>query len=86
MEYLGKMCPQGLALHYAAAGTILKYTTRGCPLKAGRPSRREEMEVAMQRSPHALAMEPEEVQQLHEEVQEKVATRGRTLGGPVDPG
>ena len=71
-EYRGKMCPQGLALHHPAAGTLLKYATQGCPVNAGRPWTREEMEAAIQRGPHVSAMEPEAMQQLHEEVREKV--------------
>ena len=71
-EYRGEMCPQGLALHHPAAGTLLEYATRGCPVNAGRPWTREEMEAAIQRGPHASAIEPDAMQQLHEEVQEKV--------------
>ena len=42
-EYVGQMCPAGLALHHPAAATLLEYATQGCPCKTGRPWTIQEM-------------------------------------------
>ena len=36
-EYVGEMCPKGLALHHPAASKLLQYATGGCPVNAGAP-------------------------------------------------
>ena len=36
-EYVGEMCPKGLALHHPAAAKLLQYATGGCPVNAGAP-------------------------------------------------
>lgn len=71
-EYVGQMCPAGLALHHPAAATLLEYATQGCPCKTGRPWTISELEEAIEKGPHVSAMDPEAMQQYQDEVQTKV--------------
>jgi len=72
MTWRGDMCPSGLALHHPAAGALLQYATRGCPVMPGRDWTFEEIEEAVLRGPHVSAMEPDAIEQLAEELQHKV--------------
>lgn len=71
-EYVGQMCPAGLALHHPAAATLLEYATQGCPCKAGRHWTISEMEEAIEKGPHVSAMDPEAMQQYQDEVKTKL--------------
>ena len=66
------MCPSNLALHHPAAEKLLQYATGGCPANTGWPWSKLEMQAAIDRGPHVSALVPEAIEQLHEEVQDKV--------------
>lgn len=66
------MCPYGLALHHPAADTLLQYATQGCPVLTGKPWSVKEMQAAIDRGPHASALQLDAITQLHEEVAAKV--------------
>ncbi|KAL3793071.1 hypothetical protein HJC23_003079 [Cyclotella cryptica] len=66
------MRPSGLALRHPAAPALLNYATHGCPVKTGKPWTPAEMQAAIDRGPHKLALSPDAIDQLHMEVQEKV--------------
>jgi hypothetical protein len=70
-EYVGEMCPKGLALHHPAAAKLLQYATGGCPVNAGAPWTLEMQEAAISRGPHALALVPEAIDQQITEAREK---------------
>ena len=61
-EYRGGMCPTGLALEHPAAAALLQYATGGCPTNAGRPWTITEMQAAIDRGPHASALDPEAIE------------------------
>jgi hypothetical protein len=73
--YRNKMCPRGLALHHPAAATLLKYATKGCPTMTGRPWTVRHMTAAITRGPHASALVPAAVQQMDDEIAEKVKNK-----------
>ena len=56
----------------SAAATLLRYATKGCPVKTGRSWTIEEIEAAIKKGPHKSAMLPAAMAQLHAEVAEKV--------------
>lgn len=66
------MCPSGLALRHPAAPALLRYATNGCPVKTGKPWTSDEMQAAIDRGPHKSALATEAIDQLQEEVLEKV--------------
>ena len=70
-QYRGAMCPSGLALHHPAADTLLKYATRGCEVRTGKPWTRDEMQAAVEKGPHVSALLPEAMEQFAAEVAEK---------------
>jgi hypothetical protein len=76
-EWVGEMCPSNLALHHPAAATLLKYASGGCPANTGKPWTKEEMQAAIDRGPNVSVMDPEAIEQLQQEVQEKV-NKGQT--------
>jgi hypothetical protein len=71
-KWVGEMCPSNLALHHPAAATLLKYASGGCPANTGKPWTKEEIQAAIDRGPHVSAMDPEAMEQLQQEVHEKV--------------
>jgi hypothetical protein len=66
------MCPTGLALRHPVAPMLLQYATKGCPVQTGKLWTQAEMQAAIDRGPHKSALTPEPIDQLHEEVTEKV--------------
>jgi len=70
-EWLGEMCPRGLALRHPAAGQLLQYATGGCPVNSGRNWTMEMIETAIARGPHVSALVPEAIEQLGLEVKDK---------------
>ena len=70
-DYIGEMCPRGLALHHPAAGKLLQYATGGCPVNSGKSWTLNMIESAIERGPHASALVPEAAKQLVEEALEK---------------
>jgi hypothetical protein len=67
-----EMCPSGLALHHPAAGTLLEYASGGCPALTDKPWTKEQMLEAVEKGPHASALQPDAINQLVEELAEKV--------------
>ena len=70
-DYIGEMCPKGLALHHPAAAKLLQYATGGCPVNSGQPWTTEMIEAAIARGPHVSALVPEAIAQLESEAREK---------------
>lgn len=66
------MRPRGLALEHPAAGVLLDYAMGGCPVQAGRQWTQHELEAAIARGPHVSALVPEAMEQLQQEVGDKV--------------
>jgi hypothetical protein len=67
------MCPSGLALCFLAAHTLLQNATKGCPALTGKLWNMEIVQEALNTGPHKSALAPDTINQLQEEVQEKVA-------------
>ena len=72
-SHRNNMCPRGLALHHPAAELLRTYATLGCPTETGKPWTTVEMQAAIDRGPHISAMDPDAMEQLQAEVEEKVA-------------
>ena len=72
-RYRSHMCPAGLALLHPATPKLLQYATRGCPVQSGLPWTQEQMQAAIDRRPHKSALSPDAINQLQQEVKEKVA-------------
>jgi hypothetical protein len=72
-KWRNSMCPRArdLALHHPAAETLLQYATGGCPCNTGKPWTKERLHAAVKRGPHASALVPDAVEQLHQELAEK---------------
>ena len=66
------MCPARLALHHPAAKLLTEYATLGCPTQTGQCWSLDQIQAAIERGPHASALHPAAVQQLHLEIEEKV--------------
>ena len=66
------MKPEGLARHHPAADTLLQYATGGCPCNTGQPWTVEQMQAAIDRGPHSSALEPDAIEQMAKEIEEKV--------------
>jgi len=58
------MCPAGLALHHPAAEALLNWAEFGCPTQTGKPWSISEMDEAIARWPHQLALTPEALEHL----------------------
>ena len=71
-QWKGQMCPTGLALHHPAAAELLKYATGGCPANTGQPWTKAQMQEAIDRGPHVSALEQDAIEQLAEELKQKV--------------
>ena len=67
------MCPANLATHHPAAQDLLKYAMQGCPVQTGKPWTKELMQAAITKGPHASALVPAAIEQLRQEVHDKVA-------------
>jgi hypothetical protein len=62
---------RNLALNHPAAETLLRYATGGCPCNTGKPWTKERLHETVKRGPHASALVPDAVEQLHQELAEK---------------
>jgi len=67
-DYVGSMCPQGLALEYPAADLLEEFAVNGCPTKTGTPWTKEQLEAAIAVGSHVSTMVPEVMKQLQMEV------------------
>jgi hypothetical protein len=63
-KWEGEMCPSGLALHHPAAATLLEYATGGCPTNTGNSWTKQQMQEAIDRGPHVLALDPDAIAQM----------------------
>ena len=70
-SHRGSMCPAGLATLHPAGGLLLDYAMKGCPANTGRLWTLEEMEAVIEKDLHVLALQPEAMAQLQQEVAEK---------------
>jgi hypothetical protein len=68
------MCPAGLAMRHPAADTLMEWAKLGCPTKTGRPWTQADLEDAIARGPHQLALTPEAIEHFAMEIKEKVRT------------
>ena len=48
-----------------------QYATKGCPVDVNRTWTLEELDAAVERGPHASALEPDAIDQIQEEAREK---------------
>jgi hypothetical protein len=69
------MCPRGIALHHPAAATLLQYAMQGCPVNTGKDWTIAQMEEAIRRGPHALALLPAAMEQLARELEDKIKSK-----------
>ena len=67
----GSMCSSGLATLHPAGDLLLYYAMKGCPANTGRPWTLEEMEAAVAKGPYVLALQPDAIAQLQQEVAAK---------------
>jgi hypothetical protein len=72
VNHRNNMCPSGLALSHPAAALLAEYAVFGCPTQTGKPWSPAVMTAAVERGPHASALQPEAAEQLWLEVEEKV--------------
>ena len=70
--YRNQMCPRRLALHHPAATILLQYASEGCPTRTGTPWTVAQMRTAIARGPHVSALVQDAMDQLDEEILEKV--------------
>ena len=66
------MCPHGLALDHPAAELLSQFAREGCPVNADKPWFMTDMAAAITIGPHVSAMDPAAMQQLQQEMAEKV--------------
>ena len=71
-EYRNAMCPTGQALGHPAAGILLQYATKGCPVRTGQQWTKEMLWEAVERGPHQSALTPEALAHFAEEARVKV--------------
>ena len=71
-EHQGEMCPSGLALCHPAADLLREWATYGCPTNTGTPWTAEQMQAAVDRGPHRLALSDKAIAHFKAEVNEKV--------------
>jgi hypothetical protein len=72
--YHNSMCPAGLAVEHPAAAIFMDWAQFGCPTKTGKPWKWADIDKAIKRGPHQLALSPEAIQHFAEEIKEKVWT------------
>ena len=72
------MCPAGLALHHPALETLLNWAEFGCPTQTSKPWSTSEMEEAIARGPHQLALTPEGLNILQRKSRRKCYQSRRT--------
>ncbi len=72
--YRNSMCPAGLAAEHPAAAILMEWAQFGCPAKTGEPWIQVDIEEAIERGPHQLALSPETIQHFAEEIKEKIRT------------
>jgi hypothetical protein len=71
-KHRGEMCPSGLALHHPAASLLEEYATYGCPTLTGKPWTILEMQEAIDRGPHRMALSEEAIAHFKAEIDNKV--------------
>jgi len=71
-EHRGEMCPSGLALCHPTADLLREWATYGCPTNTGTPWTAEQMQAAVDRGPHRLALSDEAIAHFRAEVDKKV--------------
>jgi hypothetical protein len=74
-DHKNAICPARLAMSHPAAETLMDWATFGCPTKTGAPWSRSDIEEAIARGPHQLALTPEAIEHFTEEIREKVRTQ-----------
>jgi hypothetical protein len=67
------MAPEGLTLKHKAADILHKWEHFGCPTVVGRDWTLAEIQAAIDRGPHKLALELNAIKHFTEEVANKVA-------------
>ena len=72
VEHRGEMCPSGLALCHPAADLLREWATYGCPTNTGTPWTAEQIQAAVDRGPHRLALSDKAIAHFKAEVNEKV--------------
>ncbi len=73
-KHRNAMCPAGLAMSHPAADTLVEWATFRCPTKTGQPWKRADLNEAIVRGPHQLALTPEAIEHFAEEIRAKVRT------------
>jgi hypothetical protein len=68
------MCVAGLAVEHPAAAILMDWAQFGCPTKTGKPWTRVDIDEAIERGPHQLALSPEAIQHFVKEIKEKIRT------------
>lgn len=69
--YTGLMAPSGEALNHPAAGMLLEFATKGCPVDTGPIWSKDMLEAALRKGAHPSAMDPTASTQLRAESLEK---------------
>jgi hypothetical protein len=73
MSAQSEMAPQGLALQHEAAQLLTDWEKFGCPTMTGWDWTLEQIQAAINHSPHLSALKPEAIAHFKEEVRDKVA-------------
>ena len=72
LKIRGLMCPRMRALDHHVAPLLKEYASQGCPVDAGRNWMAEELEAAVEKGPHASALEPDAIEKIQIEARDKV--------------
>jgi hypothetical protein len=70
--YRNSLCPVGLAVEHPAAAILMDWAQFECPTKTSKLWTWEDIEGAIERGPHQLALSPEAIQHFAEEIKEKI--------------
>ncbi len=73
------MCPSGLALLQPAAELLNEWASYGCPTRTGKQWMQEQMQAAVDRGPHRLALFNAAIAHFRVEVDKKVKIRHAKL-------
>jgi hypothetical protein len=68
----GEMCSSDLALLHPMADLLKEWATYGCPTNTGTPWTQEQMQAAVERGPHWLALTDNAIAHFRAEVDKKV--------------
>jgi len=68
----GEMCPSGLALLHPVADLLKEWATYGCPTNTGTHWMHEQMQAAVDRGPHQMALTNDAIAHFRAEVDKKV--------------